>query len=213
MALSVIVHRRHRRPLLVDSDGGGNRGCAARRCRRRRRRRRLAPSSPVGVTLAVGVPLLLLDDLIVLVSDNLLQVRPQKAVLLQEAAPDDAAAEEEEREDCDGAHEEGVQGRPGGEGRGRGGGGGGGGGGVGWQETGFVLFEEGGDVEAGAHARQYNDGVDQDREGYLKLLIYDLNQLLHLFGIFGHLHFRFEFRHNNSTIKLEKSLRKVTYST
>ena len=162
VALSVIVHRRHRRPLLVDSDGGGNRGCAAWRCRRRRRR--LAPSSPVSVTLAVGVPLLLLDDLIVLVSDNLLQVRPQKAVLLQEAAPDDATAEEKEREDCDGAHEEGVQGRPGGEGRGRWGGGGGSGG----QEAGFVLFEKGGDVETGAHARQYNDGIDQDCEGYLK---------------------------------------------
>ena len=117
----------------------------------------------MGVTLAVGVPLLLLDDLIVLVSDNLLEVRPQEAVLLQEAASEDAAAEEEKGEDGDGARQEGVQGRPGGEGRSRRGGGGSGG-----QEAGFVLFQECGEVEAGAHARQYDDSVDQDRKSYLK---------------------------------------------
>ena len=86
---------------MVDGDGGDDRGGAAtaRRRHHRRRHHRLASPSPVGVTLAVGVPLLLLDDLIVFVSDNLLQVRPQKAVLLLEAAPDDAAAEEEQSED------------------------------------------------------------------------------------------------------------------
>ena len=153
----MIVHRSDRGPLLVHSDGGGDGGCAARRCHRRSR---WSPSPPVGVALAVGVPLLLLDDLIVFVADNLLQVRPQEPVLLQEAAPDDAAAEEEQGEDCDGAHEEGVQGRRGGEGRDRRG--------RGHEEAGLVLGEEGGDVEAGAHAGQYDDGVDQDCEGDLK---------------------------------------------
>ena len=165
MALSVIVHRRYRRPLLVDGNGGYNRSCATRR-RHRRHRTPLASPSPVGVTLAVGVPLLLLDDLIVFVSDNLLEVRPQEAVLLEETASVDAAAEEEQGEDRDGARQEGVQGGRGGEGRGRRGGGGGG-----WHEVGLVLFEESGDVEAGAHARKYDDGVDEDREGDLKGVI------------------------------------------
>ena len=147
---------------MVDGDGGDDdRGCAGRGCGHRRRC--LTSPPPVGVTLAVGVPLLLLDDLIVLVSDNLLEVRPQEAVLLQKAASEDAAAEEKEGEDGDGARQEGVQGRPGGEGRSRRGGGGSSG-----QEAGFVLLQECGEVEAGAHARQYDDSVDQDRKGYLK---------------------------------------------
>ena len=88
MALSVIVHGGHRGPLLVRGGASGGDGGGGVRTGGSS-----LTSAPVRVALAVGVPLLLLDDLVVLVPDNLLEVRPQEAVLLLEAAAEDAAAE------------------------------------------------------------------------------------------------------------------------
>jgi hypothetical protein len=83
----VIVHRCDRGSLGPSSAAAsrvGRRATTAAATLVTRSRRR--PLSPVGVALAVRVPLLLLHDLIVFVSHNLFEMRLEKAVFLLQPA-------------------------------------------------------------------------------------------------------------------------------